>query len=102
MTIRARARPALMDVLKDIGAQADQRPDDFNIHRTIKRFLANRKRMIDSGEGIDWATAEALAFGSWPWKAIRSACPVRTASAAPSRSAIRCSTTSATKNASSR
>jgi 2-oxoglutarate dehydrogenase E1 component len=28
--------------------------------------MDNRAKMIDSGEGIDWATAEALAFGSLP------------------------------------
>jgi 2-oxoglutarate dehydrogenase E1 component len=53
-----------LDVLKDIGAKLTTPPDDFEAHRTIKRFLANRKAMIDSGEGIDWATGEALAFGS--------------------------------------
>jgi 2-oxoglutarate dehydrogenase complex dehydrogenase (E1) component-like enzyme len=46
--------------------------------------------MIETGEGIDWATGEALAFGSLLLEGIRSACPARTASAAPSRSATRC------------
>jgi 2-oxoglutarate dehydrogenase E1 component len=39
-------------------------PSDFKVHRTIQRFLDNRKRMMESGEGIDWAMAEALSFGS--------------------------------------
>ena len=39
-------------------------PQGFNLHRTIRRFLDNRRKMIESGEGIDWATAESLAFGS--------------------------------------
>ena len=39
-------------------------PEGFNVHRTIKRFIDNRDKMIETGEGIDWATAEALAFGS--------------------------------------
>ncbi len=34
------------------------------MHRTIQRFLDNRRKAIETGEGIDWATAEALAFGS--------------------------------------
>ena len=34
------------------------------MHRTIVRFLETRRGMIESGEGIDWSTAEALAFGS--------------------------------------
>ena len=41
-------------------------------------------------QGIDWATAEALAFCSLLLDGHRCACPARTASAAPSRSAIRC------------
>ena len=39
-------------------------PDGFHVHRTIQRFLDNRRKAIETGEGIDWATAEALAFGS--------------------------------------
>ena len=31
---------------------------------TIQRFLDNRRKAIETGEGIDWATAEALAFGT--------------------------------------
>ena len=30
----------------------------------FRRFVDNRRKMIDTGEGVDWATAEALAFGS--------------------------------------
>jgi 2-oxoglutarate dehydrogenase E1 component len=50
--------------LKDIGRRLCETPDGFNTHRTVQRFLQNRAKMIDTGEGIDWATAEALAFGS--------------------------------------
>ena len=39
-------------------------PEDFNAHKTIQRFIESRAKMIETGEGIDWATAEALAFGS--------------------------------------
>ena len=51
-------------VLRDIGAKITKVPDGFNVHRTIRRFLDNRAKAIETGEGIDWATAEALAFGS--------------------------------------
>jgi 2-oxoglutarate dehydrogenase E1 component len=47
-------------------------------------------QMIETGEGIDWATAEALAFGTLLTRGIRCAFPARIASAAPSRSAIPC------------
>src|SRR6202030_3435817 len=49
-------------VLKDIGRKITQVPDGFRIHRTIQRFLENRAKAIDSNNGIDWATGEALAF----------------------------------------
>ena len=50
--------------LKEIGKKLAEVPEGFEIHRTIQRFMENRRKAIDSGEGIDWATAEALAFGS--------------------------------------
>ncbi|KKL47070.1 hypothetical protein LCGC14_2339230, partial [marine sediment metagenome] len=33
-------------------------------HRTVDRLLEAKSKMFDSGQGFDWATAEALAFGS--------------------------------------
>ena len=39
-------------------------PQGFHVHRTIQRFLDARRKAIETGEGIDWATAEALAFCS--------------------------------------
>ena len=53
-----------LERLTAIGRKLAKVPKDFNVHRTIKRFLDNRKKMIESGEGIDWAMGEALAFGS--------------------------------------
>ncbi len=50
--------------LKEIGQKISAVPADFNIHKTIQRFMDNRAEAIKSGKGIDWATAEALAFGS--------------------------------------
>src|SRR4051795_7896401 len=52
------------EALKDLGRHISTVPAGFHLHRTIQRFLDNRKRMFETGEGIDWATAEALAFGS--------------------------------------
>ena len=53
-----------LKTLKDIGGKLAAVPEAFNVHRTVKRFLDNRGAIIDSGEGIDWATGEALAFGT--------------------------------------
>ena len=50
--------------LKEIGKKLTDIPKDFEVHRTIGRFLDNRRQAIETGEGIDWATGEALAFGS--------------------------------------
>jgi 2-oxoglutarate dehydrogenase E1 component len=50
--------------LRSIAERITQVPEGFNVHRTIQRFLENRRKTIESGKGIDWATAEALAFGS--------------------------------------
>jgi 2-oxoglutarate dehydrogenase E1 component len=51
-------------ILRDVGRRLTTAPDGFNLHKTIQRFMENRWKAIESGEGIDWATAEALAFGT--------------------------------------
>jgi 2-oxoglutarate dehydrogenase E1 component len=53
-----------LEKLKDIGLAITKVPDGFNIHKTIQRFLDNRRKMIETGQGLDWASAEALAFGT--------------------------------------
>jgi len=53
-----------VETLKRIGDALTTIPQGFHVHRTIQRFLDNRKKMLETGEGIDWAMAEALAFGS--------------------------------------
>ena len=50
--------------LKEIGAKITAIPQGFHLHRTLQRFLDNRRKAVETGEGIDWATAEALAFCS--------------------------------------
>jgi 2-oxoglutarate dehydrogenase E1 component len=52
------------ETLKEIGLAISQIPPGFQVHRTIQRFIDNRRKMIETGEGIDWAMGEALAFGS--------------------------------------
>ncbi|WP_208433660.1 2-oxoglutarate dehydrogenase E1 component [Bartonella taylorii] len=53
-----------LKILKEIGQKLVEIPEDFHVHKTIQRFLSNRAKIFESGEGVDWATAEALAFGS--------------------------------------
>ncbi len=39
-------------------------PQGHNIHKTLARILDAKRAMFTSGTGFDWATGEALAFGS--------------------------------------
>jgi 2-oxoglutarate dehydrogenase E1 component len=51
-------------LLKEVGRKITSFPKSFTPHKTIVRIMAARRNMIDEGQGIDWATAEALAFGT--------------------------------------
>lgn len=51
-------------ILRRIGEALTRAPEGFGLHRTVGRLLDARKKMFESGKGFDWATAEALAFGS--------------------------------------
>ncbi|MEL6372512.1 MAG: 2-oxoglutarate dehydrogenase E1 component [Pseudomonadota bacterium] len=50
--------------LRALGHALTTLPDGFNAHPKVARFLRERRGSIDEGEGITWATAEALAFAS--------------------------------------
>lgn len=52
------------ETLKQIGKVISSWPENFEVHRNLKRILSNRAKAVESGEGIDWSTGEALAFGS--------------------------------------
>jgi 2-oxoglutarate dehydrogenase E1 component len=50
--------------LKDIGLKLTSVPERIDVHKTLRRVLDTRREAIESGDGIDWSTAESLAFGS--------------------------------------
>jgi 2-oxoglutarate dehydrogenase E1 component len=50
--------------LKEIGEKITTLPEGFHLHGTLNRFFESRRKSIESGVGIDWATGEALAFCS--------------------------------------
>ncbi|MDA9795642.1 2-oxoglutarate dehydrogenase E1 component, partial [Paracoccaceae bacterium] len=50
--------------LADIGTALSRAPDGFPLHKTVARMLETKKKMFAAGEDFDWATGEALAFGS--------------------------------------
>ena len=49
--------------LRRVGAALGRPPAEFDLNPKIARQLEAKRAMIDSGEGIDWSTGEALAFG---------------------------------------
>ncbi|CDK28456.1 unnamed protein product [Kuraishia capsulata CBS 1993] len=53
-----------VDTAKHIGKSISSWPENFEVHRNLKRILGARWKAIDSGSGIDMSTGEALAFGS--------------------------------------
>ncbi len=52
------------ETLADIGKALTTAPDGFPLHKTVGRLLEAKAAMFKDGKGFDWATAEALAFGS--------------------------------------
>jgi 2-oxoglutarate dehydrogenase E1 component len=51
-------------ILREVGLALAQKPDNFDLNPKIVRQLDAKKTAVETGEGIDWATGEALAFGS--------------------------------------
>ena len=51
------------ETLAEVGTALTRTPDNFPLHKTVGRLLDAKKKMFESGEGFDWATGEALAFG---------------------------------------
>ena len=47
-----------------MGGALTRVPDGFDLHKTVQRLLEAKAEMFKTGQGFDWATAEALAFGS--------------------------------------
>ena len=52
------------ETMAEIGQALTRAPDGFDIHKTVGRLIEAKKAMFESGTGFDWATGEALAFGS--------------------------------------
>ncbi len=53
-----------LELLKQVGDALCRVPETFDLNSKIQRQLELKKKAFDTGEGIDWATAEALAFGT--------------------------------------
>jgi 2-oxoglutarate dehydrogenase E1 component len=59
--------------LREVGEVLTTVPRGLSVHKTLQRIIDAKRDMFASGEGFDWATAEALAFGTL----VREGCGVR-------------------------
>ncbi len=55
---------ASSDILRELGLKMTELPKALNVHPRLKRVIQQRRTAIQQGSGIDWATAEHLAFAS--------------------------------------
>ena len=60
-SVETAIEPKVFDAL---GRVLTDVPADLEVHKTLDRVLTAKREMFASGDGFDWATAEALAFGS--------------------------------------
>jgi len=61
---RNEATGVSIDTLTNVGNSSCVYPMGFVVHRSLDRILKARAKTVDSGKGIDFGTAEAMAFGS--------------------------------------
>jgi 2-oxoglutarate dehydrogenase E1 component len=52
------------ETFHEIGSALTRVPARFNLHSKVARLFRQKDEMMATGRGIDWATAEALAFGA--------------------------------------
>ena len=53
-----------LERLKAVGERLTTIPNSVDAHRTVKKVYDQRAKAITKEEGIDWATAEMMAFGT--------------------------------------
>ena len=53
-----------VDKLKKVGLRTVTAPNSFKVHKTLARIMKQKAAQFDEGRNIDWASAEALAFGT--------------------------------------
>ncbi|NRP14193.1 2-oxoglutarate dehydrogenase E1 component [Aliiroseovarius sp. xm-m-379] len=60
-----RGQTAIKDeTFVEVGKALSTAPEGYPLHKTVGRLLDTKAKMFETGKGFDWATAEALAFGS--------------------------------------
>mmetsp|Transcript_14344 Transcript_14344/g.16991 ORF Transcript_14344/g.16991 Transcript_14344/m.16991 type:complete len:1053 (-) Transcript_14344:380-3538(-) len=65
-TQQSRIRPTgvSIEILRQVGVAAGSVPESFKLHRQMDKIFKARRGMVEKGSGIDWGTAEAMAFGT--------------------------------------
>ena len=53
-----------LELIKEVGEGLARVPEGFSVHRKISRLLDKRRAAVLEGGEVDWALAEALAFGT--------------------------------------
>lgn len=53
-----------LETLQDVTRALTTAPEGFSVHQKLARMLDERRQMLEREVAIDWAFAEALAFGS--------------------------------------
>jgi 2-oxoglutarate dehydrogenase E1 component len=52
------------ETLASFAETLNSAPEGFSLHSKLERLFKKRREAVDTGEGIDWANAESLAFAS--------------------------------------
>lgn len=52
------------EMLLNIARKLNEVPKGFSLHPKLEKLFSKRLQAVETGKGIDWANAEALAFGS--------------------------------------
>jgi 2-oxoglutarate dehydrogenase E1 component len=55
---------APVELIRDVGLAMTEVPEGVHLHRKLERIIGQRRKSIETGTDIDWATAEHLAFGT--------------------------------------
>src|SRR4051794_940602 len=53
-----------LEILREVGQALVGVPEGFHLNRKVARQLDAKREALATGDGIDWATAEALAIGT--------------------------------------
>src|SRR4029077_20147402 len=53
-----------LDQLMSVGRAISELPKSFELNRKLVRQLQEKRKTIETGKDIDWATGEALAWGT--------------------------------------